>query len=67
MKNPTCSVCQLAYDKGEHTLMLLHCGHACRRDCLMRLFAASSDHSLRTRPRKRWWRWVEDGVLRKSR
>ncbi|KAL4203568.1 hypothetical protein AMTRI_Chr01g104540 [Amborella trichopoda] len=46
MKNPTCSVCQMAYDEGERTPMLLHCGHGFCRDCLTRLFAASSDHSL---------------------
>ncbi|KAL4194756.1 hypothetical protein AMTRI_Chr05g61100 [Amborella trichopoda] len=46
MKNPTCSVCQLTYYEGEHTPMLFHCGHGFCRDCLTRLFAASSDHSL---------------------
>ncbi|ERM98356.1 hypothetical protein AMTR_s01384p00009170, partial [Amborella trichopoda] len=46
MKNPTCSVCQLAYNEGERTPMLLHCGQGFCQDCLTRLFAASSDHSL---------------------
>ncbi|ERN05119.1 hypothetical protein AMTR_s00053p00168510 [Amborella trichopoda] len=46
MKNPTCSVPQLAYDEGERTPMLLHCGHGFCRDCLTNLFAASFDHSL---------------------
>ncbi|KAL4179945.1 hypothetical protein AMTRI_Chr13g89740 [Amborella trichopoda] len=46
MKSPTCLVYQLAYNEGKRIPMFLHCRYGFCWDCLMRLFAASSNHSL---------------------
>ncbi|KAL4204282.1 hypothetical protein AMTRI_Chr01g131350 [Amborella trichopoda] len=76
MKNPTCSVPQLAYDEGERTPMLLHCGHGFCRDfetlknnfLVLSLIHDNRDFSdEEDRPWKRRCRWVQDGILRDSR
>lgn len=67
MKIPCCSVCQTRYNEEERVPLLLQCGHGFCRDCLSRMFAASSDASL-TCPRCRHVSTVGNSVqaLRKN-
>ncbi|KAK3025651.1 hypothetical protein RJ639_040637 [Escallonia herrerae] len=46
MKIPCCSVCQNRYNEEERCPLLLQCGHGFCKDCLSRLFAASTDTTL---------------------
>ncbi|KAK7314154.1 hypothetical protein VNO77_39366 [Canavalia gladiata] len=51
-KVPCCSVCQTRYDEEERVPLLLQCGHGFCRDCLSRMFSASTETTL-TCPRCR--------------
>ncbi|KAI5600481.1 hypothetical protein POPTR_001G029600v4 [Populus trichocarpa] len=46
MKVPCCSVCQTRYDEEERVPLLLQCGHGFCKDCLSRMFSASTDTTL---------------------
>ncbi|KAL5170081.1 E3 ubiquitin-protein ligase KEG [Glycine soja] len=46
MKIPCCSVCQTRYNEEERVPLLLQCGHGFCRECLSRMFSASSDATL---------------------
>ncbi|XP_015894742.1 E3 ubiquitin-protein ligase KEG isoform X1 [Ziziphus jujuba] len=46
MKVPCCSVCQTRYNEEERVPLLLQCGHGFCRECLSRMFSASSDTTL---------------------
>ncbi|TKY49725.1 E3 ubiquitin-protein ligase KEG [Spatholobus suberectus] len=46
MKIPCCSVCQTRYNEDERVPLLLQCGHGFCRECLSRMFSASSDTTL---------------------
>ncbi|XWS08275.1 hypothetical protein CRYUN_Cryun41cG0065800 [Craigia yunnanensis] len=46
MKVPCCSVCQTRYNDEERVPLLLQCGHGFCKECLSRMFSASSDTSL---------------------
>ncbi|PPR96307.1 hypothetical protein GOBAR_AA24354 [Gossypium barbadense] len=46
MKVPCCSVCQTRYNEEERVPLLLQCGHGFCKECLSRMFSASSDTSL---------------------
>ncbi|KAF5201412.1 E3 ubiquitin-protein ligase keg-like [Thalictrum thalictroides] len=46
MKVPCCSVCQNRYNEEERVPLLLQCGHGFCKDCLSKMFSASSDTSL---------------------
>ncbi|XP_027354497.1 E3 ubiquitin-protein ligase KEG-like [Abrus precatorius] len=45
-----CSVCQTRYDEEERVPLLLQCGHGFCRDCLSRMFSASTDTTLTCPP-----------------
>ncbi|KAK8574582.1 hypothetical protein V6N12_062272 [Hibiscus sabdariffa] len=62
MKVPCCSVCQTRYNEEERVPLLLQCGHGFCKDCLSRMFSASSDSSL-TCPRCRHVSLVGNSVL----
>ncbi|KAG5130727.1 hypothetical protein JHK84_037124 [Glycine max] len=51
-REPFCSVCQTRYDEELRVPLLLQCGHGFCRDCLSRMFSASTDTTL-TCPRCR--------------
>lgn len=67
MKIPCCSVCQTRYNEEERVPLLLQCGHGFCKECLSRMFSASSDASL-TCPRCRHVSTVGNSVqaLRKN-
>ncbi|KAI5068319.1 hypothetical protein GOP47_0016664 [Adiantum capillus-veneris] len=46
MKLPACSICQTTYNDEEKAPMMLQCGHTFCKECLSRMFAVSTDHSL---------------------
>uniref|UniRef100_A0A2P2KEI2 E3 ubiquitin-protein ligase KEG n=1 Tax=Rhizophora mucronata TaxID=61149 RepID=A0A2P2KEI2_RHIMU len=46
MKVPCCSVCQTRYNEEERVPLLLECGHGFCKECLSRMFAASTDTTL---------------------
>lgn len=46
MKVPCCSVCQTRYNEDERVPLLLQCGHGFCKECLSRMFSASSDTTL---------------------
>lgn len=46
MKIPCCSVCQTRYNEEERVPLLLQCGHGFCKDCLSRMFSASTDTTL---------------------
>ncbi|XP_077217739.1 protein kinases;ubiquitin-protein ligase [Tasmannia lanceolata] len=46
MKVPCCSVCQMRYNEEERVPLLLQCGHGFCKECLSRMFSASSDTTL---------------------
>lgn len=46
MKVPCCSVCQTKYNEKERVPLLLQCGHGFCKECLSRMFSASSDTTL---------------------
>ncbi|XP_042520252.1 E3 ubiquitin-protein ligase KEG isoform X2 [Macadamia integrifolia] len=46
MKVPCCSVCHMKYDEEERVPLLLQCGHGFCKECLSRMFSASSDTTL---------------------
>ncbi|XP_078442158.1 protein kinase KEG [Wolffia australiana] len=62
MRCPCCSLCHGKYDEGEHTPLLLHCGHGFCRSCLSRMFSTSADTTL-TCPRCRYPTVVGNSVL----
>ncbi|WJX36648.1 hypothetical protein P8452_24505 [Trifolium repens] len=62
MKIPCCSVCQTRYNEEERVPLLLQCGHGFCRECLSRMFSASSDATL-TCPRCRHVSTVGNSVL----
>lgn len=43
---PCCSVCQTRYNEDERVPLLLQCGHGFCKECLSRMFSASSDTTL---------------------
>lgn len=43
---PSCSVCENRYNKQERCPLLLECGHSFCKDCLFKIFSASTDTSL---------------------
>ncbi|XP_019427356.1 PREDICTED: E3 ubiquitin-protein ligase KEG-like [Lupinus angustifolius] len=67
MKIPCCSVCQTRYNEEERVPLLLQCGHVFCRECLSRMFSASSDATL-TCPRCRHVSTIGNSVqaLRKN-
>ncbi|XP_031285441.1 E3 ubiquitin-protein ligase KEG isoform X2 [Pistacia vera] len=46
MKVPCCSVCQTRYNEKERVPLLLQCGHGFCKECLSRMFSASTDTTL---------------------
>ncbi|KAJ7949366.1 E3 ubiquitin-protein ligase KEG [Quillaja saponaria] len=46
MKVPCCSVCQTRYNEEERVPLLLECGHGFCKECLSRMFSASTDTTL---------------------
>lgn len=46
MRVPSCSVCQNKYNEDERCPLLLQCGHGFCRECLSKMFSASTDCSL---------------------
>ncbi|KAJ6307438.1 hypothetical protein OIU76_017265 [Salix suchowensis] len=46
MKVPCCSVCQTRYNEEDRVPLLLQCGHGFCKDCLSRMFSASTDTTL---------------------
>ncbi|XP_039051688.1 E3 ubiquitin-protein ligase KEG-like isoform X1 [Hibiscus syriacus] len=62
MKVPCCSVCQTRYNEEERVPLLLQCGHGFCKECLSRMFSASSDTSLPC-PRCRHVSLVGNSVL----
>lgn len=43
---PSCSVCENRYNEQERCPLLLECGHAYCKDCLFKMFSASTDTTL---------------------
>lgn len=43
---PSCSVCENRYNEQERCPLLLECGHSYCKDCLFKMFSASTDSSL---------------------
>ncbi|KAE8714739.1 E3 ubiquitin-protein ligase KEG [Hibiscus syriacus] len=62
MKVPCCSVCQTRYNEEERVPLLLQCGHGFCKECLSRMFSASSDTYLPC-PRCRHVSLVGNSVL----
>ncbi|XP_021899941.1 E3 ubiquitin-protein ligase KEG-like isoform X1 [Carica papaya] len=46
MKVPCCSVCQTRYNEEERVPLLLQCGHGFCKECLSKMFSASTDTTL---------------------
>lgn len=58
---PSCSVCENQYNKQKRCPLVLECGHTYCKDCLFKMFSASTDTSLNC-PRCRNMSFVGNSV-----